>query len=137
MKLKKITLGILGALSLLALVATTSQAGSGASYLQCESGEVVATGPGYVFPNGGQTYKSWRMVELTCDDGMASDVYLDTNNVFFINPLLDKDGHYAAALTALADGKKVSFLIQKKTYYTLETGWLKGLHVLTDAVVAP
>ena len=109
MKAKKVITGAVAALSLLALAATGAFAA--VAPVVCESGNVTAAGAGFIYVSG--TIKTnLRSVTLTCDAyPVGTWTAADGERTFVIPATPDKDGVYAAALTALADGNKVKFAL--------------------------
>lgn len=126
MKAKKVVTGIAAALSLLALTAT------GALALDtCESGNVTATGAGFAYANGRFVY-NLRSVTLTCDAYPVGTAWTAGERTFVVPATPDKDGVYAAALTALADGRKIKVVLQtaEEPVPGTNKGWIRLLHVL-------
>jgi len=128
MKAKKVVTGAVAALSLLALAAT----GAFALDNTCESGNVTATGAGFAYTNGRVLY-NLRSVTLTCDAAVGT-TWDGAARAFVVPASPDKDGVYAAALTALADGRKVKFVLQTADEPVPGTtkGWVRLLHVLAN-----
>lgn len=107
MKAKKVITGAVAALSLLALAATGAFAA--VAPVVCESGNVTAAGAGFIYVSG--TIKTnLRSVTLTCD-AYPVGTWTAGERTYVIPATPDKDGVYAAALTALADGNKVKFAL--------------------------
>jgi hypothetical protein len=146
----KLLTGAAAALSLLALSATGVLAqisGESGPLFHCKSGTVVSTGSGYAYPH---TYldttlstivAGQRTVTLTCET--PADLFvLDATEIggraFLIPATPDKDGIYAAALTALADDKKVEYWLSstaKSVRYRsasppYKQSWIRVLNVV-------
>ncbi len=158
MKAKKIVTGAVAALSLLALSATGALASTIATESHCARGKVVAVGSGYAYPGLGSVptlvVAGQRTVTLQCeapptnDKANAAIAALSpemgtTARTFLIPPTPDKDGIYAAALTALADDKMVEFRLYsapaaapattvsaRQTPSVYHRGYVKVLNVL-------
>ncbi|MGR0480214.1 MAG: hypothetical protein ACTFAL_02085 [Candidatus Electronema sp. V4] len=137
MKAKKVVTGVVAALSFLALAATGVFA---AGELQCKSGTVVAVGSGYVYPYTTPTVSAGqRTVTLTCQDTPALFT-LEAGEVggraFLIPSTPDKDGVYAAALTALVEGRPVEFWVSstarsiRKSSTSYQRSYIRVLNVL-------
>lgn len=126
MKAKKVVTGIAAALSLLAFSAT------GVLALEsCESGNVTATGAGFAYTTTPvRVVYNLRSVTLTCDAAVGT--WTGGERTFVVPATPDKDGIYAAALTALADAKKVKFVLQTSDEPVPGStkGWIRLLHVL-------
>ncbi len=149
--MKKIATGLIGAALLMALSTTAVHAA--APILLCKSGDVLATGTGNIlgYDGGKDVYSSKRTVTLKCDVPLSgSDLigtgslpgdWVDITDGAMYSVRGDKDGVLAVALTALADDKKVSYMVeprhQKKkvdgVYQYMITGDIKGIQVLQDA----
>ncbi len=159
MKAKKVVTGAVAALSFLALAATGVLASTIATESHCARGKVVAVGSGYAYPGLTASVPTFvvagqRTVTLQCDAGLTNDTANSalgtlspamgtTARTFLIPPTPDKDGIYAAALTALADDKMVEFrlysapaaapattLSARQTPSVYHRGYVKVLNVL-------
>lgn len=127
--------GAVAGLSFLALAATGAHASvANTGDARCPKGTVIAVGSGYTYPAFGAlpalTVAGQRTVTLKCDDGFISGdaentllggtspaMGTTTERTFLIPPTPDKDGIYAAALTALADDKPVEFVLYSTPGY--------------------
>ncbi|MGX9725862.1 MAG: hypothetical protein ACTFAK_00660 [Candidatus Electronema sp. VV] len=131
MKAKKIITGAVAVLSFFALSATGVFA---AGEVYCESGSVVATGAGHVYAGTTTIKPNLRSVTLTCATPVNDD-WDGSERTFVIPATPDKDGIYAAALTALVEeGSTVAFyLSNSKAPSTLRgqtaNGLIRLLHV--------
>lgn len=142
----KLLTGAVAGLSFLALAATgafASVANTGDAY--CEKGKVVAVGSGYTYPAfrtiPALTVSTYRTVTLQCDAAPTNDAAnallgtpeMGTAPRTFLIPLTpDKDGIYAAALTALADDKAVEFVLYSTPgYATTPATTVSGRHTAT------
>lgn len=126
----KLLTGAVAGLSFLALAATgavASVANTGDAY--CAKGKVVAVGSGVNYIGAGSladlVTAGQRTVTLQCDavfpngkdfenpafQGESPEMGANNPRTFLIPPTPDKDGIYAAALTALADDKSVEFVL--------------------------
>lgn len=156
MSTKKSTLaGMIGAVSLLALTAAGAQAQLSSALSYCPSGKVVATGAGYAYrhiygtPGLFTVVPAQRTVTLQCDEAPSRDLGLPNFNLepvgtsartFLVPAAPDKDGIYAAALTALVRGKKVEYYLTS----TVESvrlnaraytrSWIRLLHIKSEPV---
>uniref|UniRef100_UPI0040566F0E hypothetical protein n=1 Tax=Candidatus Electronema sp. TaxID=2698783 RepID=UPI0040566F0E len=140
----KLLTGAVAGLSFLALAATgafASVANTGDAY--CAKGKVVAVGSGYTYPAFSSTIpaltvSTYRTVTLQCDVAPTKDApnaLLGTPamgidpRTFLIPVTPDKDGIYAAALTALADDKPVEFVLYSTPgYATTPATTVSGRH---------
>ena len=147
MKAKKVVTGAVAALSFLALAATGVFA---AGELQCKSGTVVAVGSGYAYPyltNPPTVTAGQRTVTLSCENPSTffATAALDTNETaaggraFLVPSTPDKDGVYAAALTALVEGRPVEFWVSstaksiRKSSTSYQRSYIRVLNVLPAA----
>jgi hypothetical protein len=121
----KLLTGAVAGLSFLALAATgalASIANTGDAY--CAKGKVVAVGSGVNYEGTGSlanlVVAGQRTVTLQCTGAAPTNdnvsafgdaMGADNSRTFLIPPTPDKDGIYAAALTALADDKPVEFVL--------------------------
>lgn len=138
MKAKKVIAGAVAGLSFLALAATGAFA-----LVICDKGTVHATGAGHTYAGNGVVVPALRSVTLTCEGTLtktAAIAALDgtwdpaIKRIFVIPGTPDKDGVYAAALTAMADAKPVSFVLQNADAPAAGTtkGQIRMLHVLAQ-----
>ncbi len=128
MKATKVVTGAVAALSLLTLSAT----GALALNDVCPLGNVTATGSGHKYATGTVFTPTLRSVTLTCDSAVGGTAWDGTARTFVIPSTPDKDGIYAAALTALVEGKKVKFVLSTPDEPISGTtkGQVRLLHVL-------
>ncbi len=126
MKAKKVVAGVVATLFLLTLSAT----GALALNDPCDSGNVTATGAGHKYVVGTAFAPALRSVTLTCDAAVGT--WTSGERTFVIPGTPDKDGVYAAALTALVEGRKVKFVLSTPDAPVVGTtkGQIKLLHVL-------
>ncbi|WP_417911952.1 hypothetical protein [Candidatus Electronema sp. TJ] len=99
--------GAVAGLSFLALAATSSYAYQYGT--TCNDGTITKVGSVYLgtgTPDNAPAAGMYRLLEITCND---SGWTLGTN--FVLYPSLDNDGMFATALTAMADDKKVEFVV--------------------------
>lgn len=116
---RKLAAGLIGAAACVALMTTD---GAAQLLTHCSSGTVAGAGAGFAYPSPIERLNptlvtSHRTVYLTCDSGALTLHSKDTSGwtgtarAFVVPPTPDKDGIYAAALTALVDGKKVEYYL--------------------------
>uniref|UniRef100_UPI004057960E hypothetical protein n=1 Tax=Candidatus Electronema sp. TaxID=2698783 RepID=UPI004057960E len=132
--------GLIGAAACVALTAAT---GTAQLLTHCSSGTMAGAGAGFAYPSAIERFNptivtSHRTVYLTCDAGALSDTSAWdglTARAFVVPPTPDKDGIYAAALTALVDGKKVEYYLssaaesERVNARKYLRSWIRSLHV--------
>jgi hypothetical protein len=145
---RKLAAGLIGAA---ACVALTAANGAAQLLTHCSSGTVAGAGAGFSYPYSAvprldpTIVTSHRTVYLTCDAGSLTLHSKDTSDsatqwdgaarAFVVPPTPDKDGIYAAALTALVDGKKVEYYLssaaesERVNARTYRRSFIRALHL--------
>jgi len=162
MSTKRNTLaGMIGAVSLLVLTTAGAQAQLSSTLSYCQSGRVVAVGAGYAYPHKYGNMELFtivpaqRTVTLQCDEAPSRDLGFPSSNPALILPPVDtsarafliparpdKDGIYAAALTALVDGKKVEYYLSSTAESVrwraasppYRQSWIRLLHIKSEPI---
>lgn len=138
--------GLIGAAACVIVAAADGAAQLASTLTYCSSGTVTGAGAGFAYSSPVERFNptiapAHRAVHLTCDAGALTFHAKDTSGwdgaarAFVVPPTPDKDGIYAAALTALVDGKKVAYYlssgaVSERVNATLyRRSWIRSLQI--------